>query len=602
MVVGDSISHGADGDWTWRYHVWQWLKDQSYDVEFVGPYKGTKGPESLDSAKPRPPLLPNEADTSFPAISGTYTSGVPSAFISQGHASYWGRQAKQDENQIEGWVKQYQPDIILMLLGFNDLGWFVTGPQGLIYSMTKVVDGARRGKSDVQFAIGNVVERLFIGGRQDLVDNTRDYNEKLKDAVNTWNYNLVSRVAYVDVAGGYDCRPGGCPDGYDGLHPGAQGELHIAKSFADVLTNDGLFLLKGKDFRPGAPAARLITTPANFAMSATDYGLLMSWTRQTNARGYNIRLRIKGQTSWWSDGEVYPSINLSYFTWCLKGQVWEAQVAARGDRNELSGWSNILSATCNPKTSPGPNAIIVQPSGNDAISFSWAAVTGYTVDRYAAIIWDKDEPGAFISQYSTRGTSITIGGLIKGHKYGCWVQTWVKMTDGSLGGGLPAAAREVRTGMGAPPVVTGLKVVNKEPTTITLSWNASPSAGGYEILYRAIATPEKIEIVGTTTDTTYEVGFLFPGTWNYEFCVHSYNGNLQAACTSFIRPPKYPGYKRNMHDPRKPPKPAPLKLTGNNTDPRGFLVDHLTPKLWDKVISEADSSHVVTPSNVTSDE
>jgi hypothetical protein len=24
MVVGDSISHGADADWTWRYHAWQW--------------------------------------------------------------------------------------------------------------------------------------------------------------------------------------------------------------------------------------------------------------------------------------------------------------------------------------------------------------------------------------------------------------------------------------------------------------------------------------------------------------------------------------------------------------------------------------------------
>lgn len=26
MVVGDSISHGADSDWTWRYRVWQWRK------------------------------------------------------------------------------------------------------------------------------------------------------------------------------------------------------------------------------------------------------------------------------------------------------------------------------------------------------------------------------------------------------------------------------------------------------------------------------------------------------------------------------------------------------------------------------------------------
>lgn len=24
MVVGDSITHGADADWTWRYHMWKW--------------------------------------------------------------------------------------------------------------------------------------------------------------------------------------------------------------------------------------------------------------------------------------------------------------------------------------------------------------------------------------------------------------------------------------------------------------------------------------------------------------------------------------------------------------------------------------------------
>lgn len=206
-----------------------------------------------------------------------------------------------------------------MLLGFNDLGWWVTGPQGLIYSMTKVVDGARRGKSNVKFAIGNVVERLFIGGRQDLVDNTREYNEKLKGAVDTWNWNLESPVALVDVAGVYDCRPGGCPDGYDGLHPGAMGELHIAKAFADVLTNDKAFLLKGKDFKAENAPDRPISTPSGFTMSSTDLGLLMSWAKQPNARGYNIRLRIKGQTSWWTDGEVYPNANVRYFTWCLKG-------------------------------------------------------------------------------------------------------------------------------------------------------------------------------------------------------------------------------------------------------------------------------------------
>lgn len=28
MIVGDSISHGAHEDWTWRYRLWQWCKCQ----------------------------------------------------------------------------------------------------------------------------------------------------------------------------------------------------------------------------------------------------------------------------------------------------------------------------------------------------------------------------------------------------------------------------------------------------------------------------------------------------------------------------------------------------------------------------------------------
>lgn len=82
------------------------------------------------------------------------------------------------------------------------------------------------------------------------------------------------------------------------------------------------------------------------------------------------------------------------------------------------------------------------------------------------------------------GTSITIGGLKKGHTYGCWVKTWINLPDGTIGDGLPAAAREVLVGLGASAVVSDFKVVNKDPTTVELSWNLVLNAGGYQILTR----------------------------------------------------------------------------------------------------------------------
>jgi hypothetical protein len=42
MVVGDSISQGGEGDWTWRYRLWEWLKSQEIVVDFVGPFIGTR--------------------------------------------------------------------------------------------------------------------------------------------------------------------------------------------------------------------------------------------------------------------------------------------------------------------------------------------------------------------------------------------------------------------------------------------------------------------------------------------------------------------------------------------------------------------------------
>lgn len=32
MVVGDSMTQGKEGDWTWRYRLWEWFNDQGVSV------------------------------------------------------------------------------------------------------------------------------------------------------------------------------------------------------------------------------------------------------------------------------------------------------------------------------------------------------------------------------------------------------------------------------------------------------------------------------------------------------------------------------------------------------------------------------------------
>ncbi|GFF83996.1 hypothetical protein IFM60648_06888 [Aspergillus lentulus] len=61
-------------------------------------------------------------------------------------------------------------------------------------------------------------------------------------------------------------------------------------------------------------------------------------------------------------------------------------------------------------------------------------------------------------------------------------------------------------------------------------------------VYKKDNTARKLD--GTTTETSYEVGFLFPGSWNFEFCVSAFNGNLETAPVSCITPPVCCGYRK----------------------------------------------------------
>lgn len=553
MIVGDSISHGMEGDWTWRWRLHAWLS-QAHDIEFVGPYSDTHAFADTTAVYPSGPLFAGETAPELHYGTGLYASGVPFAFGNEGHGAYWGRQAAQVKNNIHDWVAQYQPDYLLILLGFNDLGWFVSGPDGLIGNLGQLVENAREAKSDIKLLIGNVVDRVFIEGRQDLVDNTKTYNEQLRNTLPSW-FRWESPLAYIDVNSNYNCRPGGCPDGYDGLHPNAMGEYHIAQAFARSLKAD--FGFTGDDFVvPASAEPRVVSTPNGLTCGATKEGLYKGWLADPQARGYEIRSRLQGMSDWWSSGLVYPSTTASFTTWVLEGQTWEYQVRTKGDNDDRSDWSGSVFCTAHPQTAPGPNSttITTAPSGS-GLQVNWQPVSGYDVNRYGVIIWDRDTEGAFIETYAATCCGLSIDSLKAGHRYSIWVATYVNMQSSFTGsaeivGGLPVGGRDIVVGGGVPSTPSGLNVVNLDPTTITLAWTNSGGATGYAIYYRSIRAGAETaqSLVGTTTDpitTTYSVGFLFPGTWYYEFCVAAYNGNLESPRTACVVPPKYQGFRRS---------------------------------------------------------
>lgn len=46
------MTHGQEGDWTWRYRIFQWFQQNNINVEFVGPYIGTMEPTPPTPANP----------------------------------------------------------------------------------------------------------------------------------------------------------------------------------------------------------------------------------------------------------------------------------------------------------------------------------------------------------------------------------------------------------------------------------------------------------------------------------------------------------------------------------------------------------------------
>lgn len=532
MVVGDSMTQGDEGDWTWRYRLWEWFKDQGVNVDFVGPYSGTKNPP--EAAAPAPPPFQGSPPTPSgpPPTTGGYSADADPAF-DRDHFAVWGRQAAQDKTLIRQVVQNYKPDLLLVGLGFNDMGWFVSGPEGTLDSMRTLVSEARAAKPDINFALANVPQRTRIGGREDLIVNTDAYNRMLADAIPQWS-TILSPVALVDWRGNYGCGPDSCPAGYDGLHPNALGEFQIAQAFERTLHTTYHLGFSVPGF--SGPLFRPTPTPSNVSAEAVPSGIKVTWDRAYGAHGYDVQYRIRGAADW---SQFHVSTNRFDTAWTIDGLAWEYQVRTNNG-DQTSDWSPVVSAISHPQTAPPPTDIATHATAT-GVDVSWTPPTGDftgSIDRYEVITWDVDTPGTFIESVGVRGTSGHIGGLIPGRRYLIAVATW-----NAVGGGLPEIAHSVIVGGGTPAVPTGLKVTSTDPTTVQLSWNGSSGAAGYQVWIRSTSVDSggTYEPDTTTADSTsHTVAFLFPGTWNYEFCVSAFNGNDESRrshCVVAPRPP-----------------------------------------------------------------
>jgi hypothetical protein len=226
-----------------------------------------------------------------------YAIDIDPNFNSRHFAAY-GRAIWEDFGFISALMERYNPEYLLVLLGFNDLAWHnpATADQDLMVNMEELVKRVRAIRPTAKFAIGNVPLRASTDG--DLPARIEAHNKRLADAIPTWSTEM-SPIGLVQVQEGYSCGGGACLAGFDGLHPNTLGEYQIAHAFSRVLSK-GFGLGNGELTIPN-PAdmpVRPISIPRNIRAVTGATGINVTWDKVYGARGYDIQSRLLGQQNW----------------------------------------------------------------------------------------------------------------------------------------------------------------------------------------------------------------------------------------------------------------------------------------------------------------
>jgi lysophospholipase L1-like esterase len=440
------MTAGKEGDYTWRYRLSQWFAREGISVLFVGPDTGTSNPDTVHAPLPAsyPPLQVGQ--------DSPYGPEWGKVFFNSNHAARWGKPFATAQDGIAALVQQYRPDIVLVALGFNDMGWYYSDDQGTLASLSNYIANARSVNPNLQFVVADVPQRSNLSWRTDLIAETTRYNAALPGFL----ANLETASSLIGLApfnANYGCDPQAtsCDSTYEGLHPNYKGDFRIAQAFITALhakfglgTNPS-FPITGDSTRP-------LATPSRLTYDGTYEGVTVTWQRSYGATSYNILYRsclnYNGSCagygfSTWSD---WTSSITTFERWDLSWQfagepytdhIYQVKVAAcYGDQNSgvCTPYSDVVQGMPAPTVSGSPTGVAVYPiksatDGKSGFIVNWNAPTGaYSDSIYEYDIWvyDLDTPKVFakIYPFPASPTSAVVQNLKPGDHYNIVVEPW----------------------------------------------------------------------------------------------------------------------------------------------------------------------------------
>ena len=260
MVVGDSLTAGFSGDYTWRYFAWKALLASGEPVDFVGP-----------STLPANQWL----SLSWPAV-------YARSDFDADHAGTWADSFDFPLHDRRALVGTYRPSVIVLELGINDINTFHRTPKQVVDSVREWVQDVRLIAPDTDFVLVELV--------QSTSRRVRAYNTMLRAQAPGWS-TPSSDVVVAHAAAGFVTSTDKNPDRdtWDPVHPNTKGQVRIAAAVVD-----GLAALGRGDRYP-----RPLSVPAEGprvrpVMSATTTAARtqVTWTVPPGATNYDVWRRV----------------------------------------------------------------------------------------------------------------------------------------------------------------------------------------------------------------------------------------------------------------------------------------------------------------------
>ncbi|MFC8780932.1 SGNH/GDSL hydrolase family protein [Streptomyces nigra] len=208
MPVGDSMTIGSAGEHTWRYRMWQHLRDTH-----GGPFALVGPRETLYDKATESPSSYAYADPEFP----------------RAHLAGWGEGWQHMVPLIADAVRAHRADVLLVSLGLIDLG-FYTNAEQTAENVRAFVTEARTANPRVRLVVLPVIPNVRAVDDPPFATQVTRFNELLAKTVADLDQPR-SPLLLASPPPSYDIDR----DTYDGTHPNASGEHKIAGAFADAM-------------------------------------------------------------------------------------------------------------------------------------------------------------------------------------------------------------------------------------------------------------------------------------------------------------------------------------------------------------------------------